>query len=308
MAFLGNTHLKLDINTYDLTDKRMFALNNFNINADLATHDEIRVFLAARKTGYRKTIYKIINQISDKLVKLGFTGFSTASFYKNQKITYLFSGVWAPMDLEIFQTKGHAYIRGKWQSHLYFDEIKDLLRSELSLKFKPGKKNGKLLEKMKRENSVAVHVRRGDKLNHKRYADCSLAYYQAAIRYMEERVADVHFYLFSDDPEWAASKFSYLPNATLITHNLLQDYEDFRLMSHCKHTIIANSTFSWWAAYLNANEQNMVVAPRFWYSQEYSKHGRPRIADPYTEKGRKERYPSDWIVISNNPMQDQQGT
>ena len=123
---------------------------------------------------------------------------------------------------------------------------------------------------MKRYNSVSIHVRRGDYLNGYYYETlgkiCDIAYYQRAIGTIKERVDNPHFYIFSDDPDYVTENLT-IENATFVNFNRGNDsWQDMYLMSQCKHNIIANSTFSWWGAWLNNNPQKVVVAPSHWFA------------------------------------------
>ena len=95
---------------------------------------------------------------------------------------------------------------------------------------------------------------------------CSMDYYKQAIDFIENLVKEPAFYIFSDDPDWAATHFKFLDRKTMISHNKSENsYVDMQLMSYCKHQIIANSTFSWWGAWLNRDPEKLVIAPRQWF-------------------------------------------
>jgi len=98
---------------------------------------------------------------------------------------------------------------------------------------------------------------------------CGLDYYERCVKLISKTVSDVHFYVFSDDRDWIVENLRFDYATTFVTHNdVNKGYEDLRLMSMCKHNIIANSSFSWWGAWLNANVNKIVLAPREWHKDE----------------------------------------
>jgi hypothetical protein len=166
--------------------------------------------------------------------------------------------------------KGSTYLDGCWQSDLYFRDIRELLLKEFTFKAAPSLENAKCLSTILAQNAVCVHVRRGDYVTSEigvtRHGICALDYYHAAAAYIEKRVDKPSFFVFSDDPEWVRSNLSGLHPMTLVSHNVRKDdAEDLRLMINCKHFIIANSSFSWWAAWLGRSSEKIVVAPKRWY-------------------------------------------
>lgn len=158
------------------------------------------------------------------------------------------------------------YIVGYWQSDLYFNEfageIKELYR------FKNiSKRNMIISSDMQKVESVSIHIRRGDYLNIPDALNiCSEDYYRKAIEIIITKVGKPHFYIFSNDPEWSKTFAEKLGiSYTVIDHNTGADsYQDMFLMSQCKHNILANSSFSWWGAYLNYHKNAIRVAPRVW--------------------------------------------
>lgn len=170
-----------------------------------------------------------------------------------------------PAILELGST---AYLEGYWQSERYFADISATLREDLTLP-PPSGRNRELAEAIKSSTAVSVHVRRTDYLNPRNLAIhgvCSLDYYRAAIDLLEAKVPQAQFYIFADDPNWARANLMNGPRMQIVDHNGPEhDYEDLRLMSYCRHHIIANSSFSWWGAWLNPAPQKLVVAPARWF-------------------------------------------
>ncbi|GHT75659.1 alpha-1,2-fucosyltransferase [Bacteroidia bacterium] len=155
---------------------------------------------------------------------------------------------------------------GRFQSEKYFKGKKEEVQKSFTFdKNKVSEKSQPIAKKIAAENSVSIHIRRGDYLDKKNLAIfeniCTLDYYNKAVQYMIKHVERPVFYVFSDDILWTKEKLN-LPNAFFIDWNSgSNSWEDMFLMSLCKHNIIANSTFSWWGAWLNRNENKIVVCP-----------------------------------------------
>lgn len=174
------------------------------------------------------------------------------------------------VDPLFFDVKDNTYIEGVFQSEQYFKDFEAQIRADFSFKAQPISKNLELLEKIKTVNAVSLHVRRGDYVNNpetlKGHGVCGLDYYNKAIEIIAERVENPYFFLLSDDIEWVTENLKLAYPFEVINHNKGEkSYEDMRLMSNCKHHIIANSSFSWWGAWLNGNTDKIVVAPEQWF-------------------------------------------
>lgn len=160
------------------------------------------------------------------------------------------------------------YYIGYWQNEKYFIDIRD----ELIKKFKfpdLNIKNKKVNDDIKNNDSVSLHVRRGDYLNNSFYLDINKEnYYKKAIKYIIGKVENPKFFVFSDDIKWAKEEFkTYCGSLDFIYidwNNGVNSYIDMQLMAACKYNIIANSSFSWWGAWLNNNPNKIVIAPKKW--------------------------------------------
>jgi hypothetical protein len=163
-----------------------------------------------------------------------------------------------------------VYLVGYWQSECYFTDISDRLRADFTLKQDGSGANARLLKLALAGNSVGLHVRRGDFVTLSDAAQvhglCSIEYYRRAIDIVRSRFSDCQFLVFSDDPEWARAELPPDPSAVFVTGNDLCPEQDLALMSACKHHIIANSSFSWWAAWLGYSPEQLVIAPDPWYA------------------------------------------
>jgi Glycosyl transferase family 11 len=171
---------------------------------------------------------------------------------------------------ELLDFEGDRYISGYWQSERYFSNEEDSIRTEFTFKKPLVGINAELNNIMTKTTSVSVHVRRGDYLsnskNHGLMHVAEPAYYQAAISSIVSRVKNPEFYVFSDDMTWAKENIVFDFPCTYVNHNSHADsYIDMQLMSKCQHHIIANSSFSWWGAWLNPNTEKIVLAPKLWF-------------------------------------------
>lgn len=174
---------------------------------------------------------------------------------------------------KLYET-GDMYYEGYWQHHAYFDEYKDIIKSEFQFQGTLSKEAESIREKILSENSVAIHIRRGDYLKIKLYQGlCSLDYYKSAVDHFYAKESAPHFFIFSNDIEWCRDNLtSMLGNYTIVDcHGGADSYKDMWLMSMCKHMILANSSFSWWAAYLNSNNGD-IIAPEKWINDESMYH------------------------------------
>lgn len=171
---------------------------------------------------------------------------------------------------EFFDIKDNTYIEGCFQSEDYFRQFEEVIRKELSFKTPPTGLNAELLEEIKSVNAVSLHVRRGDYVSNpetlKAHGICGIDYYERAIKVIEEKIENPYFFLFSDEPEWVQQNLQLNHPFKVINHNKGENsFEDMRLMSACRHHIIANSSFSWWGAWLNPAKDKMVLAPQQWF-------------------------------------------
>ena len=167
---------------------------------------------------------------------------------------------------EVLNCGDNTLLEGLWQSESYFAEITDILKSEFSLRRPVGKNSLNWKKKiLSTECAVAVHVRHGDYL--RPYWRCQgilpLKYYATAINLLKEEFHNITLFIFSDDMEWCKSNFDFgVP--TEFVEGCEHDFEEIHLMSCCRHNVVANSTFSWWGAWLNQNPDKKVFAPNPW--------------------------------------------
>ncbi len=162
--------------------------------------------------------------------------------------------------------RGVLYLEGYWQSENYFKDIEPTIRQDLQVKPPIDAENQRMAEQIHKCTAVALHVRFFDEPQFKGINNAPGDYYTRAVTAMEQQVPEAHYFVFSDQPEIARGRIS-LPDSrvTLVTHNQgdAHAYADLYLMTQCQHFIIANSTFSWWGAWLAAHTKKIVIAPGF---------------------------------------------
>jgi hypothetical protein len=160
----------------------------------------------------------------------------------------------------------NGYFDGYWQSENYFKDIKYELQNEFQLKDNYWDDISlKLMEEIKTKNSVSIHIRRGDYINLGYDKACNQEYYKDAINIILERIDNPHFFIFSNDLDWVKKNIKIPSEKTYVNNTTnAQATKELILMSNCKNNIIANSTFSWWAAWLNANSEKVVISPKTW--------------------------------------------
>ena len=173
----------------------------------------------------------------------------------------------------IESTPNNSYLVGWWQTEKYFSSIRDLLLEDFEPRTPLEPNNDIILEKIVSCEAVSIHVRRGDYINNPsasaHHGISPVDYYSNAIQYMSSRVKSVKFFVFSDDLEWCKQMLPLPKDSVFVSGNEgCMAYEDIRLMKNCKHNIIANSSFSWWGAWLNVNNDKIVIAPKQWFANK----------------------------------------
>lgn len=174
-------------------------------------------------------------------------------------------------DADALNFSHDCYYEGYWQTPLYFDDIKNDVYKMFTFP-EVNDANRDLSQLIRSVNSVSIHIRRGDYINAKSFVGiCELDYYKKAISKINSTVKNPYFFIFSNDIEWCVHHLKEVLNTDqikFINHNIgKESFWDMYLMSICKNMIIANSTFSWWAAYINQNAN--VISPKKWVNRDY---------------------------------------
>jgi hypothetical protein len=229
--------------------KREYELDIFKIKAQIATEQELKKFKPA-------------SGITRKFQQL-FPGLFRYKVITEKSHAFNSSILTAPDD---------SWLNGFWQTEKYFIDAEQIICADFEMKSALQGLNKTLAEKIKASQSVSIHVRRGDYTNPQVLAFhgmCSPDYYYRAIETLSSKTNIQELFLFSDDTAWVKQHMKFNFPVTYIDHNTgKNNFEDMRLMSLCKHNIIANSSFSWWAAWLNTNKNKTVIAPKNWIADK----------------------------------------
>ena len=255
LALENHTPLKLDTSEYKTTIKREYKLNHFNIAGDVASKEEVEQVTGSNKPSLERILYKL---------KIG-----TRPYYERRVVQERVVG----FDPRIMNVRPAVYLDGYWQSEKYFSVIGDTLRRDFTLRQGLSREGESIARGMLDSQSVSIHVRRGDYVTDPIYQRlhglCPLSYYIEAIGRFERLLDEPRFFVFSDDLSWARDNLELRNAATFVDQKeTATDCEDLILMSYCKNHIIANSSFSWWGAWLSANKGGLVLAPSMWFKDE----------------------------------------
>jgi Glycosyl transferase family 11 len=248
LALRNGADVKIDTRFYARQKKRRYELHVYPVRCSFLTKDErFRFGLRSKKRRrfYHKFLYR------------DWTVYRERHFHFDPAV----KGLAPPV-----------YLAGFWQTERYFHDIAEILRREFTPVEPLESQNAQIEAKIADVNAVSVHVRRGDYVASERlnrfHGTCSLDYYRRAAEFMRDRVDAPHFFVFSDDPEWVTQNLRFEPAVTHVTVNSpARGFRDLQLMSRCRHHIIANSSFSWWGAWLSRSPDKLVVAPKRWFNQ-----------------------------------------
>lgn len=174
-------------------------------------------------------------------------------------------------DEKFLKLSGNEYIKGYFQTEKYFKDIKLLLQKQFTLTNALSSSTLNYVNEINSfKTSCSIHIRRGDYISDKKansvHGTCDLSYYSKATEHILSTYKNTHFFVFSDDIHWTKNNLG-LENCTYIQHKTIP-HEDLYLMSLCNHNITANSSFSWWAAWLNKNENKTVISPKQWFKEK----------------------------------------
>jgi hypothetical protein len=231
---------------------RVYQLNQFNIQEKLATPEELRPFVQPSLLEKRW-----------RSLELRLLPYHKQSFVSEKRLDF---------DENIFRVRDEAYLLGYWQDIRYFSDIEAPLREELTFRCPPKGRNKELLDRIVNTSSISLHIRRGDYLTDSftiaNVGRCDMDYYQRAVEEIAREITDPIIYVFSDDPDWVKENFRIPFQLVFVDNNPEEKaVEDLRLMSACRYHITANSSFSWWGAWLSAHPEKKVITPRIWRSK-----------------------------------------
>lgn len=246
------SELLLDVSSFDHYDLRRYELDDWMIDARVATAAELS---RAGVVSGSPTSFQRIGRL------LGFG--RPAHTFREASFAY---------DPRILEVTDPVYLDGYFQSERYFTDVAEHLRKEFVLREPTDEKNVAMQAVIREAgaSSVSLHIRRGDYVTNAHTAQyhgvCSLDYYRAAVDHLAEGIGGGHYFVFSDDLEWVRDNLKLTQPMTLVDVNGPDKGAwDMALMMACRHHIIANSSFSWWGAWLNPHPDKIVIAPKLWF-------------------------------------------
>lgn len=250
LAVMNNTQLKIDLSFFETYEWHEYSLAPFSIEAKVATVEEVNTLTKLETSFLEKVRRKLFGVLPIIIKEKGL----------NYNSYYLKAG-------------SNAYLKGYWQSSKYFLSQEMKIRKEFEIKLPPSSSNTKLLNEIMGCESVSLHIRRGNYASieavNKFHGTTKMSYYSQAMVVIESRCENPVYFIFSDDIGWARENLRLTREHVFVDINTDKtDYEDLRLMKSCKHSIVANSTFSWWGAWLNPNPDKIVIAPKQWFANE----------------------------------------
>lgn len=245
-----NTELKLDLTDFRQYKLHRYSLSYLSISGRPTTDIEVAPFRPTAKT----FVQKIMGKLGMAILPVGLV--------KEKSLRF------DPSLLQ--QTRPVLYLDGYWQTEKYFFDVTSDLRREFQPKNSPEGQNATMLARIQSTQAVSLHIRRGDYVTNSEtnqvHGTADLSYYYQAIKEIHEAEPAMQLFVFSDDPVWVKENLkTHVPVTYVDFNGPEKNYEDLRLMSACRHHIIANSSFSWWGAWLGAAPGQKVFAPKQWF-------------------------------------------
>lgn len=247
--------IKLDIRGFDAYNLRDYELGLFNFEEN-PEFESTYGFLLNQLHGKSNTpLIKAYRKVLRGLLRF-------SKFYYQEKEEFVF-------DKDVFSVKIDTYFYGYWQNEKYFKKYRKELLEIFTLK-NIHSKTIEYQQQIIKSEAVSLHIRRGDYVTDTHtnsvHGTCDVKYYKRAVMEVLKSKKQAHFFIFSDDLDWAKSNLDFIDNKTFVRlESDVPDHEEMYLMSQCKHNIIANSSFSWWGAWMNKNSTKIVIAPKKWF-------------------------------------------
>ncbi len=274
LSLRRETELKLDVNWFKTemrgTSPREYELHCFDLNVRFADEDDLRMMKDPYLNPFLKRIFSKWQ--------------SLLPYYQRRVIEEKHFH----FDENMLKAGGEACIIGYWQSEKYFSGIRQTLLRDFAFREALGGRNAEMADRISKTQSVSLHVRRTHYVPQpplkEVHGTCTPEYIFSAIQYIRQRVSNPAFFIFSDDIQWCRQNLQLPEETHLIDWNTGgSSFRDMQLMSLCRHNIIANSSFSWWAAWLGQHKDKVVVAPRRWFLD--------------TSKDIKDLFPASWVTM-----------
>lgn len=252
LAHKHDTQLKLDLSFFSSEKEnnlnRAYDLDIFSLTPEFATEPEVKQFT-------RRTNNEFFDRAFRKILGLKKAHVREPHFHFSESV---------------FNAPNNVYLEGYWQSEKYFSDIDSLIRSDFSFREEMSDQAMEMLQTIENETSICVNVRRGDFVTNHRHGWHGVEYIKKAEDIIKQKVDDHRFFVFSDEIDWCKENLKFDAPAVFIGHNYagrkFQDY--LRLMAACKHFIIPNSSFAWWAVWFNQSVERIVIAPKVWFNVE----------------------------------------
>lgn len=241
--------LKLDLSWYSNQNIRSYGLDQFNIQASIASEDEINRIISYSNHSLVRKIFSVYQHV--------------LPYWKRRKIK---EKNHLKYDYRILSAPRNCWVNGYWHNAEYFLSIASVIKKDFTLRTELSGKTQKVINSIKTTvNSISVHVRRGDYAQGTKLFDAlPLEYYMSAVNYIASKRSDPHFFFFSDDIDWVRKNLIIDHPATYIDPTT-NDAVDLIIMTHCNDHINANSSFSWWSAWLGEKDDGITIVPKNWY-------------------------------------------
>jgi hypothetical protein len=254
LALEHGVPLKLDLSWFDRQEKRKFELDQFDLDISLANKDYLRELIPFSSIRLVRGLWRRVhNRLPENR---GFV-------YREKQIGYF--------DPDVLKVGKNKYLDGYWQSEKYFKKYEDQVRSLFTPKDPLTDQDQALAKEMSgNPHSVSVHIRCGDYISQQHiirgHYICTPQYYKETMQLLVERFGDsAYFYIFSDDPDWCRSNIAFPANFKIVSNQQRSTGQEMILMSQCQNAIIANSSYSWWGAWLIDNSAKFVLYPEKWF-------------------------------------------
>lgn len=258
LASINGSRLLLDCGFYDSSSKntnitpRTYSLDQFpNLKGDIITKKELSHFNNNLESQNNSFWGRLISQ------------FNPYRILREKQF---------PFDVNNLNQRGNVYVEGYWQSEKYFISVRNNLLNEFAPKITNNESFELIKNHITETNSVSIHVRRGDYVSNKKSAAwhgiLGVNYYMRGLDLLKQSYEDFKVFIFSDDSQWVKANLSLSVDTYLVSGRGLSEVEELILMSTCKHQIIANSSFSWWGAWLNTYSGKNVIAPKRWFANQ----------------------------------------
>jgi len=263
--------LLLDISWFSGRTDRRFGLGSFQISADLVAADEPMAGTCGMKAKWGSVAEKVVRRLERR--RRGFPLYRERSFR---------------FDPSVLELRAPIYLDGYWQSESYFVECRDTVARDFSLSAQLNDESKEVLSMIVDTDAVCVHVRRGDYVSNpvasKVHGVCPDSYYEKGLGIALEGLVRPHCFVFSDDPVWVRANLRLPVTTTVVDINKADDaHRDIALMAACKRFVVANSSLSWWGAWLANDPDKRVVAPAKWFNDQ--------------SKDTSDLIPSEWIRV-----------